>query len=370
MTTTLPTWLGRVSRPTLVLDVDRARRNIERMAVKAKAAGVRLRPHFKTHQSATIGGWFREHGATGITVSSVDMARYFAEEGWRDITLAFPVNLRQLDEINDLVRRIDLGLVVDDEETASVLGARLVEPARIWIKVDTGYGRAGIDWSRSKRIARLAAAIDGSGAGSFAGLLAHAGHSYHARGRREILAIHDQTRSRLIELRNWLLAAGVRRCELSIGDTPCCSVADSFEGIDEIRPGNYVFFDLTQLQLGSCEAEDLAVAVACPVVGVYPERNQLVLYGGAIHLSKDSVLDHGTRLFGYLAQRTDNGWGAPDPRLPVSSLSQEHGVVSLEGADADDIQVGDVVLVLPVHSCLTVDLYDEYLTVDGLIRRR
>ncbi len=98
----------KINRPTLLVDEALCRRNIARMAEKARIAGVRFRPHFKTHQSAAIGEWFREAGVTAITVSSVSMARYFSGAGWSDITIAFPVNLREMEEINRLAGEIHL----------------------------------------------------------------------------------------------------------------------------------------------------------------------------------------------------------------------------------------------------------------------
>ena len=91
-----------ICRPTLLLDERRARRNIERMARKAAAAGLRFRPHFKTHQSAAVGDWFRAAGVDAITVSSVDMGLYFAAHGWRDLTVAFSANVLESDKIDSL----------------------------------------------------------------------------------------------------------------------------------------------------------------------------------------------------------------------------------------------------------------------------
>ena len=78
-----------IETPTLLLDAARAQRNIARMAKKARDNRLRFRPHFKTHQSAAIGEWFRQAGVSAITVSSVAMARYFADHGWDDICLLY-----------------------------------------------------------------------------------------------------------------------------------------------------------------------------------------------------------------------------------------------------------------------------------------
>ncbi len=110
-----------IHQPTLILNEERARRNIHGMAAKAAANQVRLRPHFKTHQSALIGEWFRDEGIDAITVSSLSMARYFAEHGWENITVAFPFNLREIEELWDLGERCHLELLVDSVESVDYL---------------------------------------------------------------------------------------------------------------------------------------------------------------------------------------------------------------------------------------------------------
>ncbi|RMG79679.1 MAG: alanine racemase, partial [Bacteroidetes bacterium] len=89
-----------LTQPVPLLQSDICRANIRRMVGKARKNGVRLRPHFKTHQSAEIGEWFRAEGVSQIAVSSLVMAEYFAGAGWSDITVAFPVNILEIETIN------------------------------------------------------------------------------------------------------------------------------------------------------------------------------------------------------------------------------------------------------------------------------
>jgi D-serine deaminase-like pyridoxal phosphate-dependent protein len=143
----------------------------------------------------------------------------------------------------------------------------------------------------------------------------------------------------------------------SYGDTPSCSLANSLSDFDEIRPGNFVYYDLMQYQLGACTFDDIAVAVACPVVSVYPYRNELILYGGAVHLSEAFLTDDkGTKIYGYIVRLTDNEWSDPIPGAYVASPSQEHGIVRMETEDLLRLKPGDILGVLPVHSCLTANL--------------
>jgi D-serine deaminase-like pyridoxal phosphate-dependent protein len=218
-------------------------------------------------------------------------------------------------------------------------------------------------------VIELAREIEGAERLSFRGLLTHAGQSYHATSKDEIEAIHRSSVSRLRRVREALERVGFSRVELSIGDTPTCSVVDDLGGVDEIRPGNFVFYDLKQqLKIGSCSEEDIAVAVACPVVAKHPERTEIVLYGGAAHLSKESFVgEDGTTVFGRVSLLQNGAWGPTVPDTYVSSLSQEHGIVRTTSEIVDQVQVGDVLVVLPVHSCLLSYLLKDYHTLDGEI---
>ena len=363
-----------IAKPTMILDERRVRSNIRRMAQRARQNQVRFRPHFKTHQSAAIGEWFRAEGVTAITVSSVEMATYFADHGWDDITIAFPANVREIDQINRLAARVRLRLLIESDATAHILDHQLASPVGAWIEVDAGSGRSGVPWDSAGTLHAVAEAITSSKSLRLQGLLTHAGNSYAARSLQDVGAIHTETITRMQRMRNWLMEYGFLGLEISIGDTPACSMLEEWGDVDEARPGNFVFYDLTQMTIGSCSAEDVGFVVACPVVAVHPERNEIVLYGGAVHLSKEMLLradgtPGGTPSYGAVVWLQDDGWSAPISGAWLRSLSQEHGVVHATQhaweAGLGSVQVGDLLGVLPVHSCLTADLLKEYRTVAG-----
>jgi len=363
-----------IVKPTMVLDELRVRANIRRMAHRARQNQVRFRPHFKTHQSAAIGEWFRGEGVSAITVSSVEMATYFAEHGWNEITIAFPANVREITQINRLAARVQLQLLIESEATAHILDGGLAYPVGAWIEVDAGSGRSGVRWDDGGTLHAVATAITSSKVLRLQGLLTHAGNSYAARSLQDVSAIHTETTMRMQRMRRMLMEYGFLGLELSIGDTPACSMLDTWGDIDEVRPGNFVFYDLTQMAIGSCSAADVGFVVACPVVAVHPERNEIVLYGGAVHLSKEMLLradgtSGGTPSYGAVVQLQEGGWSEPIPDVWLRSLSQEHGVIraakSAWDRDLGNVQVGDLLGVLPVHSCLTADLLREYRTVAG-----
>jgi D-serine deaminase-like pyridoxal phosphate-dependent protein len=346
------------------------------MTDKAAAAQVRLRPHFKTHQSGAVGQWFRETGTSAITASSLGMAEYFAEFGWTDITLAFLLNPRELPRLAELAGYLDqkggrLGVTIDAVATALQLVAANL-PVHIWLKIDTGYGRTGIPWDHAALLRDVAGALGPHH--SPAGLLSHTGDSYAAQGAADLQAHWDSALERLTLARS--VVPTTRRLDLSLGDTPCCATVSTFEGVDEVRPGNFVFFDLMQRQIGACQDKDLAAAVACPVVGLYPDQGRVVLHGGAVHLSKESLRSEGRTIFGCLGTLDPAGraMGQVLDHLPVTGLSQEHGIVQVETEvfrrELGGLEIGDLVLVWPVHSCLSCDLHRQYHALDGQVLTR
>lgn len=355
-----------IVRPTLLVDKKRALANISAMVSKAKNNGVRLRPHFKTHQSAEIGEWLRTQGVDAITVSSLQMARYFAQNGWRDITVAIPVNLREISLINELAAQIALHVVVESIETLFFLEERLQAPVQLWLKIDVGYHRAGVDFADRNALHQLAQAIRQCRRLEFRGILTHAGHTYNARSKEEIVKIYRESVARLQDARMTLNTHLDSAIEISVGDTPSCTVVDDLSDVDEIRPGNFVFYDVMQYAHGVCQAKQIAVAVACPVLAIHPSRNKILIYGGAVHFSKESIAWPTVgQIYGLVVPAGSTTWGQPIPGAFLASISQEHGIVKAEQEFVRQIHPGELLLILPVHSCLTVDLLGEYLSVDG-----
>jgi len=354
-----------IKKPTLILDKNKCLSNIAFMAGKAKEHKLIFRPHFKTHQSAVIGEWFMNYGVDKITVSSVSMAQYFAACGWNDITIAFPVNILEIDEINSLAKKIKINLIADNISIIKSLHSKLTNEVGIFIKIDTGYHRTGIEWDDYQQINEILNFITTSSQLQFKGFLTHSGHSYNAKSVNEIKAIHSDTINKMNSVKN-NFSTIFPNLKISIGDTPSCSICDDFNGVDEIRPGNFVFYDVMQYFLGSCASDQIAISVACPVVSVSVSRNEFVIYGGAIHLSKEFIIDKkNNKCFGLVVEFNDNGWSEPIKQTYVSAISQEHGIIKTSAEIIKKIKPGDIVGVLPVHSCLTVHQLKTYSDING-----
>ncbi|MCX2741188.1 alanine racemase [Pontibacter anaerobius] len=355
----------KITTPTLLLDKQKALRNISRMVDKARRNKVRLRPHFKTHQSVQVGEWFREAGVEAITVSSVRMARYFANHGWNDIMVAFPANVLEMESINELASRIKLHLIAVNQETVTALAQGLQHPVQLSLKIDTGYRRTGILATNYAEVDAIVKLIREQEKLQFAGFVVHDGHTYKQTDADAIQTIFNTSVYQLHLLRE-RYKAKFPNLQLSIGDTPSCSIVENIQGVDEIRPGNFVFYDLTQQRIGSCAFEDIAVCMACPVVAKHPDRGEIILYGGSVHFSKDVILqEDGSSIYGRVVELTENGWTESLEGIEVVSLSQEHGVVKASPELFRKYNIGDLMYVLPVHSCLTADLMQGYLTTEG-----
>jgi D-serine deaminase-like pyridoxal phosphate-dependent protein len=345
-----------VPTPALLLDLPRLEANLHRMADRARRLGVVLRPHIKTHKCLEIAERQRALGGSGITVSTLYEARVFADHGFDDITWAFPVPLTRLAQARELGAHVALGLVVDTPEAVAAL-ERFGHPFPVWLKVDCGYHRAGVDPCASASL-ELARALHASPVVRFAGILSHSGHAYHAPSRGEIAAVAEEERRVMTAFAARSREAGINVHRISVGSTPALSVVDRLDGVDEIRPGNYVFYDYTQSVLGSCAVADCAVTVLASVVSSQAGARHSVVDAGALALSKDRGPDFAPQpTMGEIFQDYQRGLLRKDARL--SSVSQEHGIVNAR------LPVGERVRILPNHSCLTSACFDEYHVVRG-----
>lgn len=362
--------------PSLILDRSRFLTNATRMRARAGQLGVTLRPHLKTAKSAQVAE-LALGGKGPITVSTLAEATYFLARGFRDITYAVGIVPAKLDHVARLQREgADLKILTDNFEVAAAIAARgrdLKQTFRVLIEIDTGLGRAGVAPEAPELLPIAQALRSGALAGGaeLVGVLAHAGHSYHCHSVDEVKKIAEEERAGALKAAQRLRDAGFPCPVVSVGSTPTAVHAERLDGVTEIRPGNYVFFDLFQVGVGSCAMEDLAVSVLASVTGHHRPRNHLVIDAGALALSKDT---------GANEHRPGTGYGliclpggkVPLPGLAVLDVHQEHGIVAhAKGLDAvsklpfERFPVGSRVRVLPNHVCMTAAMYDRYYVTDG-----
>ena len=339
--------LAHLQTPAFLVDRNIVRQNCDRMREKARASRVAFRPHAKTHKTIEIAR-MQHGGAIGpITVSTLAEAEFYADAGFRDITYAVPIAPDKLERAAALAKRIDrLNVLIDSAEALSGI-ERVGGTFDVFLKVDCGYHRAGVDPDDPDSV-KLAIAIGKSRATRFHGLLTHAGHSYDARSIGEARRVAREETAALTRFRA-LLPEDLQNLVRSVGSTPTAAAVDSFDDCDEVRPGNFVFFDATQIAIGSCRAEDVAVTVLATVVGSYPHRNEAILDAGALALSKDVGASRGT--YGTVL----------DYDAKLVSVSQEHGKLSMTNPPP----VGTKIRIVPNHSCLTAAMFDRYIVVEN-----
>jgi D-serine deaminase-like pyridoxal phosphate-dependent protein len=353
--------LSDLPTPQVLIDQRRALRNIDRVQQLASNAGVRLRPHAKTHKSPLVAKWQIERGAVGICCAKVGEAEVFADAGVRDIRLPYPVNPSNAPRVLALMDRTTISIIVDHRDVARGWSEAMQRAGRtldVLVKVDVGFHRCGIDPEQGDPLAFIAA-IHAMPGLRLRGLLSHAGHAYHASSEDELRAIAAREAATLCGLRERAAASGIQLEEISVGATPTLRFSVGQPGLTELRPGNYVYFDRTQVSLGSAALDDCALTVLATVVSK-PAGDRIILDCGSKTLTNDQA--RGIRnAAGYGAVLT--AANAVDETLTIERLSEEHATVRVSGATP--LEPGDRVRVLPNHSCVVSNLVDLVRLVDG-----
>ncbi len=342
--------------PSLVLDLDVVERNAREMARVASDAGVRLRPHTKTHKSPFIAGIQRAAGGGAITVAKLGEAEVMVDAGFDDLLIAYPLwGAIKLRWLRALLERASVRVSLDSIEVAEGLGRVGRELARdvpALVEVDTGLHRLGRP--PGEPTVELVAAIAGVDGLDVVGLLTHAGHAYRSTSPDELRAAAEREAADLVETAEACRRAGVDVREVSVGSTPTARIAAGVDGVTEIRPGTYIFNDVQQMRLGVATEAECAARVLTTVVS-RPSADRFVIDAGSKAFSSDGVPD----------ARTFPGRGvvAGRPNLRLDVFSEEHGVGHLEGDER--LAIGDRLEVIPLHVCACVNLFDVAFGVRG-----
>ncbi|HEX9960120.1 MAG TPA: alanine racemase [Pyrinomonadaceae bacterium] len=358
--------LQTLKTPSPVLDIERVRSNAQRISRIAKTYGARLRPHIKTHKCVEIARIQTAGHDGAITASTLAEVRAFSKHGFNDITYAVPIEPGKFNEAIEIAGSgVKLNLITDSKDIPPLLSKSLKETGiemNVFLKVDCGLHRCGVEphTEEAFEIPRLIA--DASNL-NFAGILTHAGHSYNAASEEEIAAIARHERDSMTELAARLRSGGIEVPVVSIGSTPTIARIDHLQGVDEIRPGNYILFDATQAVLGSCDFEDCALTVLAAVIHIDRGRKKVILDAGAIALSKDrgAVELDSTCGYGRILDLEGKDTGSR-----LESLSQEHGVFyAKDDAVLNRLKIGTRLRVLANHSCLTAAQHPYYNVLEN-----
>lgn len=332
------------STPYLVIDVDRLDANIAAMAAHARALGVDLRPHCKTHKTVEIARRQLAAGAVGITVATVGEAEVLVASGATDVFIAFPIwaNHARATRLYALAQRVQLTVGVDSVESVALLAAAVragqSDAARlaVAVEVDSGHHRSGV--ASPEHVVQIAKAACSAGL-VLGGLFTFPGHSY-AQGAGESASRNEA--DALARARDALLAAGLSCPVLSGGSTPS---AGSLDGavVTEMRPGVYVFGDAQQLELGSIALSAIALTARATVVS---RRGNI------------AIVDAGSKILGADRPAYASGFGRLKlfPEARITALSEHHATIVFQ---SEAPALGTEIEVIPNHSCNAVNLVDE-----------
>jgi D-serine deaminase-like pyridoxal phosphate-dependent protein len=328
--------------PYLAVDIALLERNLAAMAGSARARGLALRPHAKTHKCVEIARRQVALSDGGLTLATVAEAEVFAAAGLDDVFLAYPVVAAgpRAGRLRALAERVRLRVGVDSADGAALLAAA-VPGLEVLVEVDSGHHRTGV---ASHGAGEVAAAARSAGL-QVAGVFTFPGHSY-APGERKRAATDEA--AALSAAADALRAVGIEPRVRSGGSTPTAALSTA-DVLTELRPGVYAFQDAQQAELGSTDLADIALTAVA--TGVSRGRDR-------------AVLDAGSKVLGADRPAWTTGFGRlPDhPDARVVALSEHHATVTFPGPAP---AVGEQVRVAPNHVCTAVNLADELVVVDG-----
>ena len=351
--------------PCVLVDFRRVERNLDRMQAAAKARGLRLRPHAKTHKSVALARRQIARGAIGICCAKLGEAEVFADAGIEDIRLPYPLNPVNVDRVVELLDRTRLSFIVDHPDVAQGWSDTLRAAGRevdVLVKVDVGFHRCGID-PDSAAAAEFVVRVAELPGLRLRGLLSHAGHGYSATSEAELQAIARAETQILATLAARVREAGVEVPEVSVGATPTVRFSLLEEGLTEVRPGNYIYYDRTQVSLGAAGWDDCALTVLARVV-TNPASDRIILDSGSKTLTND-VARGIMQMPGQGAVLSSiDGPQQPDDDLLVERLSEEHATVRVRSG-GHRLRPGDLVRVVPNHACTVSNLVDSAWIVEG-----
>jgi D-serine deaminase-like pyridoxal phosphate-dependent protein len=340
-----------IDTPALLLDHTCLLNNISKMQKLADNAAVHLRPHIKTHKSVYIAQKQIEKGAVGITVAKLGEAEVMSKAGIHDIFIAnqvaHPLKIHRLFVLH---KKIEISIGIDNVEQIRLLNNVFTNqdrPLKILIEIDSGFHRCGVE--PGIKLIDLANMVIKEPGLKLKGIFTHAGHVYCANSLSEVQQIGEQEAEIMQKAKALLKAHGIKIDIVSVGSTPTVKYSAKNPEANEIRPGNYVFYDNFQLALGSCMLNECSLFLLATVIS-QPANQRIVIDAG----SKSLSLDQGA----HSSQLVKNYGKILNIEGEIVQLSEEHGIIHL--TKPQKIEIGSPVLIVPNHACSVSNLFSHY----------
>ncbi len=335
--------------PALVIDLDIMEANLRRVADYARSHDLRLRPHTKTHKTPALGRQQLELGAAGLTVAKVSEAEVMLGSGVQDLLVAYPViGRKKIERLVEVARQTKVTVSLDNLVTARLI-SEVARQERVEIHVlveaDVGLGRVGIE--PGAELVALGRAVSNLPYLNLAGVAFYPGHikSMDESGAEAVEKLSETVSTMVKQFQ----AAGMKLDIVSGGSTPTLFESHKVDGLNEIRPGTYIFNDRNTVECGACRWEDCAASIMVTVVST-ARQGQIIIDGGSKTFSSDRLSTTGEPTFGRLVDA---------PEAVFTKMNEEHGFVDMRRAREANFQVGDRVRVIPNHICVAVNLHEQ-----------
>lgn len=342
-----------VSTPSLVIDLPTVEANLAQLHQYAEKAGIKVRPHTKTHKSVLFAKRQLAYGSQGLTVAKVGEAEVMATVS-DDILIAYPaIDPDRRRRIAELAKTSTIHVAVDSAYAIQVLG----EAARnahsvigILIDINVGADRTGVaDAEASLELAKLVVKSESL---RLDGIFFYPGQVWAPAGEQEspLHAIDEKLAAAISLWQENDLPCPI----VSGGSTPTAYQSHCIKSQTEIRPGTYIFNDMNTVRAGFCQEEDCAAAIICTVVSTaVPGKG--VVDAGTKTLTSDRNVLH---------PLTGHGHVIEYPAAVITRLSEEHGEIDFS-ACPNRPNVGDRISIIPNHICPCVNLQNEVILHDA-----
>lgn len=353
--------LSELDTPAVVVDLDVMDRNLSRMADYCRDHDLRLRPHTKTHKIPELARKQIERGATGITVAKLDEAEVMIDAGLDNLLIAYPIVAPlKTHRLADLAQRATLAVSLDSETAARGISAALTDrktgsstngaTVNILVELDVGFGRCGVpSETDALKLAQTITSLPGL---NFQGLMFFPGHfGVEPEQRKTLRAQVNELLDRCLET---FARHDVPIATISGGSTPSRYETHLFHGVNETRPGTYIFNDRNTVGVSAASLDECALSVLVTVVSTSVSGHAAV-DGGSKTFSSDRYQAEDGRGFGLVKD---------DPAVEIERFSEEHGHLNLTRSERR-YRVGDRLAIIPNHVCSTVNMHDEIYGVRG-----
>jgi D-serine deaminase-like pyridoxal phosphate-dependent protein len=347
--------------PELIVDLAALRDNVERTARAADAAGVAVRPHIKTHKLPEVARMQLEAGAVGIQVAKLGEAEVMIDAGVEDVLIGYPIVGRlKVERLMSLAERAKITVSLDALAVAEPIAAAAAARGMsigLLVELDTGLSRIGVaPGPDAVELAERVAELDGV---ELTGVLTHEGHAYaQSQSPEDLERLTRDACERTVATAEAIRARDIPAPVVSVGSSGTFRFAIDVDGVTEVRPGTYVFNDLTQLALGAAAAADLAAVIVATVVSG-PRDREVVLDAGSKALTSDRmIVNHSAATHGAV-------FTADGKTGEIVRLSEEHGIAAFAGAGGAP-RIGERVVIVPNHICPVINLFETATIVsDG-----